>query len=304
MWTLEISIRRRFVFEMTKLSVWYLRRLLSRNEISVADLEQSLCQRVDLYRFTSLWDGIKQPQESIYDTRWKKVAAELSKVIENAHSVNTDEMEAQCLSLLTPLIEERLPFDVCPPPVRPYSCWTYGPGFAGLRDPKDVFGKLVNFNRGSRWLRKKLGLPPRPPCDIMLHIMNVMVPKSPFDDMYGLMDSLLRLIADAKSNYQSVSEIWCDTWLNQHPKFRPIFPDLWFEQGFAVAMGPTRNWWGQFSACDGDFNDNLANQFRASDGKFPYSPLLCHAPIDLVERHLQQSLQEQKNTENIPEGIQ
>lgn len=272
---------------MTKLSVWYIRQLLEKKEILDQQIEVALCNRVDLYRFTSYWDGIKAPETSMDDPRWKKIAFDLANIIRIAPPNNTAQMEEDCLSRLLPLIEARLPFDVGPPPIRPFGCWTYELGWEGIRDPKG-FRKWFHPARGLRWVRKQLQQPPPPPRDIVLHIMNVVVPKSPFDDMPALVGSLKDLIAEVRRCYPTATEIWCNTWLNRYPKFRPIFPDSWFTQNEAAPIGPTRNWWGQFATSDGSFHTGLTAQFRASGGKFPYPPMLCHTSINHVESYLKE----------------
>lgn len=271
---------------MTRLSVWYVRRLLETGEIAPHQVAETLSTRVDLYRFTQYWDGRRAPAEARNDACWTLVTQELAAMIVAAPTGGVQDLEEACLKRLQPLLEARLKLDIGPPPQRPFVCWTYEPGWEGLWDPRHPLRKWANPRRGWRAVRKLLGLPPPPVRNIVLHIMNAVVPRSPFDDIVELRESLRRLIVEARTRFPAASELWCDTWLNRHPKFQLVFPPQWFANGVQSPMGNSRNWWGQFATRTGDFNERLAQQFRAGGGRFPYPPLLCHASLQLVERHL------------------
>ena len=97
-----------------------------------------------------------------------------------------------------------------------------------------------------------------------------------------------------------MTTVWCNTWLNDCERFVRLFPPQW--RSSAVVRTPadvdrasrhrarlnTANWWGQFQRADGGFHDANAARFRDADGAFPHPCSLCGAPLDAVERHLEQ----------------
>ena len=286
MWTLDEETRRRYVRGMTQLSVWYVRVLLERGEIRAEDVPAALCRRVDLYRMTDFWDGHSASSDGMGDVRWMETVDQIAGWIRASPPAETDGLEQRVLAILEPSLEARLPRDVGPPPVRPFGCWTYDLGWAGLADGRGVLGKLTNRSHLTAVLRSGLGLAPLPSRDGVLHIMNVRVPRSPFEDMPELALTLRRLIAEIRAEHPQVRELWCNTWLNEHPKFHDLFPETWFRSGTVSPPGNYRNWWGQFARRDGDFNERLALRFRESRGVFPFRALLCHAGIEEIEAHL------------------
>ena len=286
MWTLESETRRRYVRGMTRLAVWYVRTLLERGEIRPDDLPVALCKRVDLYRLTDIWSGANDTDDGLADPEWMAVVHQIAGRIRSAPMSEVEELERQVLLLLEPSLEARLPKDVGPPPVRPFECWTYDLGWPGLADGPGLWGKLSNPAHLQAILRGAAGLRPQPSRDGVLHIMNVVVPRSPFDDMPRLAATLQAAIADLRSRHPQVRELWCNTWLNDHAQFRPLFPERWFANAQVAPPGNYRNWWGQFARRDGDFNESAAQRFRNSGGSFRYRALHCHAPLNEIETHL------------------
>ena len=242
MWTLDQEIRRRYVHGMTRLGVWYVRLLLERGEIRSEELPLVLSKRVDLYRFTDLWNGTNESADGTADGEWIELATQISVWVRETPIEDTDRLEQRVLSYLEPTI-----------------------------------------------LRRRVGMPQRPSRDGVLHVMNVMAPGSLFEDMPRLAQSLQGLIAHLRLEHAQVQELWCNTWLNEHPRFHKLFPDVWFRNATVAALGNYRNWWGQFARRDGDFNATAAQQFRASGGVFPFRALQCHASLDEIESHLRSS---------------
>ncbi len=287
MWTPDIETRRRYVHGMVRLGVWYTRLLLERGEIPNDELPIALSRRVDLYRFTDLWNGVHEAEDGLADTAWMIHATTIARWVRDAPITATDRLEAQVLAHLTPTLEARLPKDVGPPPLRPFGCWTFDLGWPGLADGPGLLGKLSNRAHVAAIVRKAVGLSPAPSRDGVLHMMNVMVPRSPFDDLPALAASLRALIAHLRTAQPQVRELWCNTWLNEHPGFHELFPATWFSNAIVAPPGNHRNWWGQFARRDGDFNETLAAQFRSSAGVFPFRALLCHAGLETIDAHLQ-----------------
>lgn len=286
MWTLDPHLRRRYVHGMAALSVWYVRTLLEQGHVRSHDLPAALSNRVDLYRLTDLWSGHKHAEAPLANPAWLQLATTLSAWIRDTSLAELPALEQRALTLLEPTLEARLPHDVGPPPHRPFECWTVDLGWPGLADRPGLLGKLRNRTHLLHILRRSSGLAPLPPPDAVLHIMNVLVPASPFDDLPRLAQTLHRLIAHIRLTHPSVRELWCNTWLNEHPRMRDLFPPLWFRNATLSPPGNFRNWWGQFARRDGDFNLRAAEQFRSTGGVFPYRALLCHAPLDLLDQHL------------------
>lgn len=289
MWTPCADTRRRYVRGMTQLAVWYVRVLLERGEISPADVPWALCKRVDLYRLTDFWSGRNDTDDGLADPEWMRVAHEITAWVRSTPMAEVKALEERVLALLEPSLERRLPRDVGPPPVQPFECWTYEPGWPGLADAPGRLGKLRNPAHVGAMLRKMVGLRPRPSRDGVLHIMNVVVPRSPFEDMPRLARTLLALIDDVRERHPEVRELWCNTWLNDQPKFLTMFPSAWRGSARVSPPGNYRNWWGQFARRDGDFNETAAQAFRDSGGVFRYRALLCHAGLEEIARHLEQN---------------
>ena len=286
MWTLDEEARRRYVYGMTRLGIWYVRALLERGEIRSEDFAIALCRRIDLYRLTGFWNGSNDAIDGLADPQWMRHVAQIAAWARECPMNEVDRLEEQVLALLQPTLEERIPKDVGPAPVRPFECWTYELGWVGLADRPGLLGKVANHAHLAAFFRKSMGLPPRASRDCVLHMMNVLVPRSPFEDMPRLAQTLRALIAHVRAHHPQMREIWCNTWLNDHPKFHELLPAVWFQNGTVVPPGSYRNWWGQFAQRDGDFNQATAQQFRTSGGVFPFRALLCHAGLESIDAHL------------------
>jgi hypothetical protein len=155
--TPDLETRRRLVSEMVRLSLWYVRLLLGQGEITPRDLPQALSRRVNLYRLTTLWDGIRDPALGHADPKWARLCGELARLILAAPAEDTSELEERGLSLLWPALEGRLPLDVGPPCQRTCGCWTYELAWEGIADGQGWLGRLFNPTHagpcGSPWLR-------------------------------------------------------------------------------------------------------------------------------------------------------
>lgn len=286
MWTLDEATRRRYVQGMTRLSIWYVFTLLQRGEVQRADLPRALCRRVNLYRFTDFWDGSNDADDGSKNSAWMELAKQMSEQIRDTATGGEEALEGRVLGLLEPTLEARLPKDIGPPPVRPFGCWTYELGWAGLADQPGPLGALRNPTHLSAIVRRGLRLPQAPSPDGVLHIMNVMAPRSMFEDMPRLALSLRKLIEEVRRLHPQVRTLWCNTWLNEHPKFRELLPEAWFRSGVVSPPGHYRNWWGQFARRDGDFNETAGRRLRETGGVFPFRALLCHAPMNEVDEFL------------------
>jgi hypothetical protein len=284
--TPDLATRERLVTEMIRLSLWYVRQLLDRGEIPVRDLPRTLTCRVNLYRLTVLWDGVRDPAYGHEDPAWDRLSEELARLLLASPAEDTAALEEQGLALLWPLAEKRLPLDVGPPRQQPFGCWSYARAWEGIGDRPGRLGRLVNPGHVALKLRKALGLPPAPSRKATLHFENAFVPASPFARKTELVRSLRDLLAECRSLDPPVRTLWCDSWLNSHPAFLALFPASWQRSGLPRPPGNAYNWWGQLVTREGGFNASVAARFRASGGTFPYPALLCHAPVEEIDRHL------------------
>jgi hypothetical protein len=284
--TPDLDTRKRLVSGMVRLSLWYVRLLLAQGKITARDLPRALSCRVNLYRLTVLWDGVRDPALGYADPEWTRLRGELARLILATPAEDTSELETQGLSLLWPALEGRLPQDVGPPRQRPFGCWSYELAWEGMGDGPGWLGKLSNPTHVAQKLRKTLGLPPGPSRGAVLHLENAYAPSSPFARSPELIRSLRGLLAECRRLHPSVRTLWADTWLNSHPAFLALFPDSWRRSGAPCPPGNNFNWWGQFVTRTGDFDAAAAARFRASGGQFHYPALLCHAPLASVDEHL------------------
>lgn len=292
MWTLDPDIRRRYVRETVKLGVWYVHRLIETGAVASEQAADALTRRVDIYRLTPLWDGTHDTASGYKDPAWNRMARDLAALVTGGGPVA--EIEERALAYLAPHLEARVARDVGPPPVRPFGCFTYELGWAGIGDRQGLLGKLTNVVHLGAWLRKKAGMGQGTNRDVALHVMNVKAPRSPFEDMDELAGDLRRLMAEARERHPGVEELWCNTWLNNHGKFLALFPAVWRENAIEQPKGNFRNWWGQFATRTGDFNFELAERFRTSGGEFPFKAYTCHAPMVEIEQHLTANFGEAK----------
>ena len=117
-------IRVRYVTEFTKLSLWYVHKVMREGETGFEGIVNG---RVNIYRNTSLYDGKNHPAHGEVGPEWGEVLGRL-KAIHDRCREDPAGFEAEGLALLWPTIEARFrPAQQTggPPPDRPYECWTY-----------------------------------------------------------------------------------------------------------------------------------------------------------------------------------
>lgn len=283
--TPDIEARERFVKEMTRLYLWYVRALLARREIAPEGVPQALASRVNLYRMTSLWDGAREPRTGLVDPEWERLASRLAELVRRSPPDDTSALEEEGLALLWPLLEERLPRDVGTPTPHAFGCWRYNLAWEGVGDRPGAFVTIRSLTHVLQRARRALGLAPAPRRDAELHFDNVLRPGSPFDDLPTLARSLGELVADCRGRYPHVRRLWCHSWLNSHPVFLSLFPASYRRDPILRPPGNMSSWWGQFMTRTGDFHRERAAKFRAT-GEFPFLAYLCRAPVEEMEAHL------------------
>jgi hypothetical protein len=278
---------------MIRLGVWYVRWILESGRIRESQLQDALTRRVNLYRLTSLWDGIRDPASGFRDPEWDHLVGHLAALVRQFPFARVSELEELALARLRPFLggmperRERSPF----------GCWTYEVVGESITDGPGLLGRLTNRRKIAERLRRLAGLAIRE-HHAALHFFNASAPLSPFDDVRTLAGSLLGLIGNCRSRFPAVKTLWCQSWLNSNPTFLALFPRSWLDSAAvrtteevdrrSLGRAPlnTGNWWGQFMKSDGGFHHQRAQRFRESGGQFPYCNRLCHAGIDEIDDFL------------------
>ncbi|HJZ74870.1 MAG TPA: hypothetical protein VKE51_24200 [Vicinamibacterales bacterium] len=298
-----MTLKRDYCEGMIRLGVWYVRWLLTRRQISKRRVPDALTRRVNIYRLTSLWDGVHDPAYGSPDRKWDDLAECLASLVCQSSLEQTAELEERAVALIQPL------FGVAPePPPRPaFGCWGYEVVGQSITDGPGLFGRLTNRRKIARHLVRLAGLP-MPERHITLHFFNACAPRSPFDNVGSVAIALQALIRDCRERHPTVQTLWCQSWLNRHPAFLALFPETWRNsaalrttedtdrRSFGRACLNTHNWWGQFMRCDGGFHEVRAQRFRSSGGVFPYANCLCHAGIDEIDAFLADLLRQQSRS--------
>ena len=240
--------------ELTRLSVWYARKLVLDG---ASDFEDAFNKRVNIFRNTSCYTGDGHPANGDLFPQWRETV----RPVFEAHidAADTEVLEAKCLELFWPSIEERVESVGNPLPdmaKRPYKSWTF-----------DYRHESLN-----------------------IHICNTYRPASP---LAGMRDDfaacLLRMLQDSQRRRPEVGDVRCGSWLNSAPAFSALFPRVWRASGEPVVdIGYTMGFWGQFTDRRGDFHARNGRRFREL-GRLPYPCLICRAEIRSVLDHLRSS---------------
>jgi hypothetical protein len=278
---------------MIRLGVWYVRWLLACGRISERHLRDALTRRVNIYRLTSLWDGVRDPASGFHDPEWDRLADRLMSLELRFSFEQVSELEKRSVALLEPWLGDK-------PEQREgplFGCWTYEVVGESITDGPGLVGRLTNYRKIASRLRRLAGLA-TPERHAALHFFNAYSPLSPFDHVRSVACSLRALICDCRQRHPTVRTLWCQTWLNSHPAFLALFPKPWPDsaavrtiedadrRSCGRALLNTHNWWGQFMRSDGTFHKGRAQRFRESGGRFPFSNRLCHAGIDEIDDFL------------------
>lgn len=255
-------IRVRYVTEFTKLSLWYVHKVLHEGE---GDFARAVNTRVNIYRNTSLYDGQNHPAHGEVGPEWGEVLGRLKEIYDRhrddpssaTNCLSVAAFEAEGLALLWPYLEGRLRRgreQGGSRPDRPYECWTF------------------DYNRPDR---------------LSIHIANVYRPRSPLSDMrVPFAASLVRLLRDSRTRRPEVEVVRCGSWLNSMPPFQALFPETWMQSARpSPEVRYTMGHWGQFEDRRGDFHTRNGAAFREM-GTFPYACLTCECPIEEVLAHL------------------
>ena len=256
--------RKDFVFNMTKLGLWYLYNNASSDESFLKILNNELPN----FRLTTIWDGIHHPASDEFpkNSEWRKLANSLLNLYRNA--TNIIDFEKKGFDLFKPYIEKRIEIDI--------SAWPWIPsGYSTSRMPNNsIFGIFA-------YTVEQLGEE-----TVHFHIANSCMPKSPFADINARAKELLSMIRNIKQRASNTTRIGCNSWLNSFPPFLKLFPPEYPKTKATIEpLSYSFNWWGQFLSRDGSFNKKNREKMYKT-GKFPYLSIDGNCSIDNLEDHL------------------
>jgi hypothetical protein len=278
---------------MIRLGVWYVRCLLAHGRISERHLRDALTRRVNIYRLTSLWDGVRDPASGFRDPDWDRLVDRLVSLQLRFPFEVVSELEEESVVLLAPWLGDRLEQPEGPL----FGCWAYEVVGESVTDGPGLLGRLTNHRKIAQRLQRLAGLATAE-RHVALHFFNAFAPLSPFDNVRSVACGLRALICDCRKRHPTVRTLWCQTWLNSHLAFLALFPEAWSSSAVSRTIDDadrrscgraslnTHNWWGQFMKSDGTFHERRAQRFRESGGEFPYRNRLCHAGIDEIDKFL------------------
>ena len=181
----QLEAHRDFTTKVVKLMIWYVWELTRRAD--PLPVEEALVNRVDIMRKTTLFDG-RHPAMDLDPPipEWEALKAQLeAEILSHGDRSRLDDLERACWEILSPYIVptlEEMTSKHAELKDQPYRCWTYN-----IRETK--------------------------PHSLNIHFANAYQPESPFRDRRSdLIQSLLRMVADARSENPELSEIECGSW--------------------------------------------------------------------------------------------
>ena len=138
---MDREIRIHYVSHFLKLSLWYVRVLMARENIA---FEDAIVSRVNVYRNTDFFDGTHQPAWGHEDPDWNAYLKGLKAIFDRCEGKAWEE---EGLAYLWPRVtkEGRRPSATG----RPYHCWTYDDGdesialhIANVYQPKSPLSEM------------------------------------------------------------------------------------------------------------------------------------------------------------------
>lgn len=226
---------------------------------------------VDIYRFTSLYDGKVMPYNAPsgwQDAQWDGILHELRLIFDRHAAEPTSEaFEHEGYQLLWPVLEPAL--------ARGVEQW---------RLESRPYG-FFEYNLAER---EEL-----PDHAIELHFFNPSAPESPFADPPARLRELRRLVTDVRREHPEVIHAATGTWLNSFPPFLVFFPPEWAASANpSAAQFPGTGLWGQFYDRRGRFHRKNAEYYRQT-GTFRYLPMNCRCRIETLHAYLDERLNTQ-----------
>jgi len=235
-----------YLLQMTRLKCWFMWDWCRKHPDE--DIIHCLRERVDIYRKSNINRESLNPQKQNFDhPEWRQLEKTCIELLQKFQKNDDGKgFEESCFELFEPTVTARSQRDFEERPyVLDYACGS------------------LNYD------------PPHQDCPdrIFMHIANAVQPSSLFDDRTYLPNCLVDLMDTVSAQHSQVHILRTSTWLNQHPKWLELFPQIWIEH-----MQPAQDdvqwhfgFWGQFISARGTFNHRLARRFRDS-GRMPYLP--------------------------------
>jgi hypothetical protein len=257
-----------FVFNIIPLALWYVRRRYNIEHGGFPGFRRCLTAQTPVYRLTELWDGRNHPASGWADERWEAMVQELYECLSEAPA----DFEEAGTSLLAPLLRSRIAVDL--------GAWPWTPcGYCPDKLPdENLFGPFAYEKTD------QIGRPGEE--FIAIHLGNIIVPRSPFEDMPQMCHDLLRLTECVMARHPAAVNIGCNSWLNSFARFLSLFPLEWgHTANLPGRVGCGYNWWGQFISRTGGFNFRNAKTMRAT-GAFPFQARNGRCGIKALQHHL------------------
>ena len=250
---------REYLSKIVKLQLWFIWNW--KKEHAEESFLDTIRNRVDIYRKTDVNRGTMNPDKLDFnDSKWLTIEAELESLhIKYSEDSSSEKFEKYGFEILKNTIEKRSKRDYQENPyVLNFKC-----GSLNYDSPEKNTPKLVFF-----------------------HIANAIQPKSIFDDASYLPKCLMNVIDKASKEFPETVGLHTMTWLNSHPKWRRMFPEIWFNN---MQERPDVQWhfsyWGQFISSRGTYNEKLGSKFRKT-GKFPFMACYSWATYEDLRKHL------------------
>ena len=241
---------------LIRLKLWHAASVCDAGELPFAD---AIRHRTGIFRLTT-FAGVAEREIAEDRQGWAETLSCLEDVRKSA--ADTEEFEHRGLRLLWPLAEPMVEVELA--------------RFAEFCSTADGPFKFEI----SRYYADN-----HAPEHVTLHVRNCYRPDSPFDHHSEIKEALRKVLDRAAEVRRDVTWIQCGSWLNSLPPFARLFPQSWVDTAVPGKPGGHMGWWGQFQDRRGGFHEANARRFRAT-GKFPYTHLLCHCPIEDLRRHL------------------
>lgn len=122
---------------------------------------------------------------------------------------------------------------------------------------------------------------------VAVHLVNAVMPDSPFMDITGLAGDMLRAIEDARYRHSTANLVECGSWLNQTVAFQELWPESFKSNQNVLnetgGFGPGA--WGQYMTADGGYNASRAAHLL-EQGKHPYVMTKARCEVSDVIEHL------------------
>lgn len=250
-----------YLCDISRLKLWFLFDWLGKHPDET--FQSVLRNRIDLYRKTDFNHGGLCADTAYEMPEWLKFESRVESIYSHHKAKNDgDGFENEAYSLLEDHIRNRAPLDFRNEVARRH---------------------LKEYQCGSLRYDKPREEAPR---TVFVHIANAIAPESIFADPAYLPDCFRQLMKAAEKEHDADC-LTTDTWLNSHPRWLELFPEVW-----KTNLKPENHdvlwhygYWGQFITARGTLNAKAAGQLRAT-GEMPYWPRTSHCSFADLRKHV------------------